>query len=78
MKWGPRAYSLQFHVEIEADTVPNWAGIPEYASALEAALGQGAAARLADDCEQRMDQFNALAERIYMNWLQCAARTSVR
>jgi GMP synthase-like glutamine amidotransferase len=29
MKWGPRAYSLQFHVEIEADTVSNWADIPE-------------------------------------------------
>jgi hypothetical protein len=42
---------------------------------LEAALGPGAAARLADACERRIDRFIALAERIYMNWLQCAART---
>jgi GMP synthase-like glutamine amidotransferase len=75
MKWGPRAFSLQFHVETEADTVSNWAAIPAYASALEAAMGPGAVARLAKECDQRMDQFNVLAERIYMNWLQCAART---
>jgi len=75
MKWGPRAFSLQFHVEIESDTVPSWASIPEYASALDAAMGQGAVARLTEACEQRMTQFNTLAERLYMNWLQCAART---
>lgn len=75
MKWGPRALSLQFHVEIEADTVANWAEIPEYAEALEAAMGPGAVARLARDCDQRMTSFNQTAERIYMNWLQCAART---
>ena len=30
MTWGPRAYSVQFHVEIEPDTVANWAEIPAY------------------------------------------------
>ncbi len=74
MKWGPRAYSLQFHVEIEADTVPNWADIPEYADALEAAMGQGAVERLSQECAGQMDKFNAAAERIYLNWLQCAAQ----
>jgi len=43
MKWGPRAYSLQFHVELEENTVADWAGIKEYADALENALGAGAA-----------------------------------
>jgi len=38
MKWGPRAYSLQFHVELEETTVSDWAGIPEYADALEQAM----------------------------------------
>ncbi|MGV6846930.1 MAG: type 1 glutamine amidotransferase [Marinibacterium sp.] len=74
MKWGPRAYSVQFHIEVEPDTVGNWAVIPEYASALERALGAGAAERLAEDVASRMDTFNALAERLYINWMQTSAQ----
>lgn len=74
MTWGPRAYSLQFHVEIEPDTVANWAKIPAYQSALEQAMGAGAVERLAAECDRHMDAFNRLAERIYMNWLQTSAK----
>lgn len=75
MKWGPRAYSLQFHVEVEGDTVSNWAEIPAYASALEKAMGEDGASRLEKSCASRMNEFNATAERIYINWLQTAAAT---
>jgi GMP synthase-like glutamine amidotransferase len=75
MSWGPRAFSMQFHVEIEADTVENWAEIPEYADALEGAMGPDAVTRLASDCAAQMPAFNRNAERIYMNWLQTTART---
>lgn len=75
MSWGPRALSIQFHVEVEAQTVRDWAEIPEYASALERALGAGAVGRLEADCEARMAEFNRTAERIYINWLQAQART---
>ncbi len=75
MRWGPRAYSLQFHMETEPDTVENWAAIPAYATALDAAMGPGAVARLQAGCASRMTQFNTIAERIYMNWLQTAAQT---
>jgi GMP synthase-like glutamine amidotransferase len=75
MKWGPRAYSLQFHVETEPDTVKNWADIPAYATALDRAMGPDAVARLQADCAARMQQFNTIAERIYMNWLQTSAHT---
>ena len=74
MKWGPRAYSAQFHVEVEADTVANWAMIPEYAGALEQAMGADGAARLDEDVTANMAAFNAMAERIYINWLQTAAQ----
>lgn len=74
MKWGPRAYSAQFHVEIEADTVANWAEIPEYAQALQGALGDDGVAILERDAAQNMKVFNDLAERLYINWLQCAAQ----
>lgn len=74
MSWGPRALSMQFHVEVEPDTVAAWAAIPEYSAALERALGPGAADRLAAECAARMGAFNRLAERIYINWLQAQAR----
>ena len=74
MSWGPRAYSLQFHVEIELDTVQNWAKIPEYAGALDAAVGQGGAAKLEAECNAKIETFNTIAERLYMNWLQTAAK----
>ena len=74
MKWGTRAYSMQFHVEIEATTVAEWSGIPEYAESLERALGEGAVDRLRAECAENMVQFNAMAERIYINWLQTSAQ----
>ena len=74
MKWGPRAYSVQFHLEVEADTVANWAGIPEYAAALTAALGAGGQAKLDAACAAEMARFNEHAERVYINWMQTAAR----
>ena len=74
LKWGPRAYSAQFHVEVEADTVANWAEIPEYAGALEKAMGAEGAAQLGAEVDARMAGFNATAERLYINWLQTAAQ----
>lgn len=75
MKWGTRAYSLQFHMEVEEDTVATWAEIPEYAGALERAMGEEGARRLASDVEAQMPAFNDMAERLYINWLQTAAKT---
>ena len=74
MKWGPRAYSAQFHVEIEADTVANWAEIPAYAEALQKALGTDGVAKMQAAADENMRDFNAMAERLYINWLQAAAQ----
>ena len=76
MKWGPRAYSVQFHLEIEPDTVRSWANIPAYKSALEAALGPESATVLENEAQLRMREINDAAERVYMNWLQTAAQTN--
>lgn len=76
MSWGPRALSMQFHVEVEADTVPAWAAIPQYAASVDRALGPGAAARLEAEVADRLPGFNRVTERIYINWLQAAAGAS--
>ena len=77
MAWGPRAYSLQFHLEIEPDTVDNWKDIPAYKQALHDALGADGAERLSSDCAEQMNTFSNLAERVYINWLQTSANTKV-
>ena len=74
MKWETRAYSAQFHLEVEADTVDNWARIPEYRGALEKALGADGVAVMRDAVAQNLDAFQNAAERFYINWLQTAAR----
>ncbi len=74
LKWQTRAYSMQFHLELEADTPRSWAAIPEYATALEQAMGAGALQRLEAECAARMASFNDMAERLYINWLQATSR----
>ena len=74
LKWGPRAYSAQFHIEIEADTVTNWNMIPEYADALVKAMGSDGPAQLERDLDANIEALNSLAERLYINWLQAAAQ----
>lgn len=74
MSWGTRAFSMQFHMEVEADTVSNWAEIPEYAGALEKALGPDGLGQMQTACAEHMSAFNRDAERIYINWLQSTAQ----
>ena len=54
MSVGPRAFSAQFHIEVEPDTVSNWAAIPEYAAALTDALGSDGVTVMQRDCEANM------------------------
>ena len=72
MQWHGRAFSVQFHLEVEADTVRNWARIPEYADALEESFGEGGVSKLDQACAMRMQDFNRNAERAYINWLHAA------
>ena len=74
MKWGTRAYSFQFHIEVESDTVSNWNKLAEYEVALKAAMGEAGAERLASDVHARLGDFNNLAERLYINWMQTSAQ----
>jgi len=73
MQWGPRAYSVQFHLEVEQDTVANWGVIPEYRQALEQALGADGPATLERDCQANLRDFQTMTERVYINWLQTSA-----
>lgn len=73
MAWKTHAYALQFHMEIEADTVANWAHISEYADALDQAMGERAVSRLEAECAARMKTFNTHAKQLYDNWIKAVA-----
>lgn len=72
MRVGQWAYSMQYHVEVEPDTVANWAAIPDYRRALDAALGPGATARLEADAARAMPQFASSSERLFRNLMVIA------
>jgi len=68
MSYGTQAFSMQYHVELEDDTVPNWGVIPEYKSALEKALGANALPKFEAEAGANMAGFNAAAEVLYQNF----------
>ena len=62
------AFGLQFHVEQTNDTVPQWACVPEYKSALEKTLGPNALEKFKKDVEENLNVFNNSAKTIYDNF----------
>ena len=69
MSFGSHAFSMQYHVELEDDTVPNWGEISEYKSALESALGVDVLPQLEAQASANMAEFNAAAKVLYRNFL---------
>ena len=65
-----KAFGLQFHVEQTNETVPQWACVPEYKTALENTLGPNALEKFKNDVEQNLSIFNNSAKIIYNNFKQ--------
>ena len=69
MSWGARAFSIQYHVEIDETTVPMWGAIPEYAEALEKAAGAGALELFQAEADARMPALKADSAKLYENFM---------
>ena len=67
---GPRAWGVQYHVEMTHDTVPEWGRVPAYAAALETTLGSGALDDMERACAQGMADFNNNSRRLFDNFLE--------
>lgn len=74
MRVGEHAYSVQYHVEITAATVPEWGAVPEYRCALDQTLGPDALANLKNTASAHMRDFNRNARRLYDNFMALARR----
>jgi GMP synthase-like glutamine amidotransferase len=69
MRVGGRAWSMQYHVEAEPDTVADWGEVPAYRQALEATIGPAALPRLAADADAAMGGFADNAGLLYRNFM---------
>jgi GMP synthase-like glutamine amidotransferase len=67
---GSRAWGIQYHVEITADTVPEWGCVPAYAQSLERTMGRDALARLGAAAEGLLPDLNRTARRLYENFME--------
>ncbi len=69
MKVGHCAWSMQYHVEVEPDTVDNWGSVPEYLAALEQSLGKGAMPKINKQAAELMHNFNSNCRKLFSNFL---------
>ncbi|MBT4889784.1 MAG: type 1 glutamine amidotransferase [Rhodospirillales bacterium] len=68
MRVGNNAWSMQYHVEVEPDTVSTWGEIPAYRNALEKTLGADGFSRMQAEAAKNMDGFISNAEQLYRNF----------
>ncbi len=73
MRLGKRAWSMQYHVEIEADTIDNWADVPAYNQALMDTIGEAGLNEMRSAGAQYMTQFNKCAGQLYHNFVRAMA-----
>jgi len=69
-RFGPRAYALQFHVEVTGDDVLRWA--EEDAAFVLAANGPGGADRIRADTARYMPRHRQVGDRLIRNILRAA------
>ena len=59
------AYGIQFHIEVKDTTVSDWGCVPEYKSALENQLGDGALNKFDNEAKLNMSQMNNYSKILY-------------
>ncbi len=62
------AYGIQFHIEVKDTTVGEWGCVPEYKSALEKQLGDGALDKFDKDSKEHMSSMNEYSKILYENF----------
>jgi len=67
-KYKNHAYGIQFHIEVKDTTVGEWGCVPEYKSALEKQLGDGALDRFEKDSQKYMSNMNEYSKILYQNF----------
>ena len=64
-KYQSHAYGIQFHIEVKDTTVSEWGCVPEYKSALEKQLGEGALEKFDKEAQTNMQNMNNYSKILY-------------
>jgi GMP synthase-like glutamine amidotransferase len=75
MRVGNSAWSMQYHVEVEPDTVDNWSAVPAYRNALEKSLGKGALKDLKQKAAEKMPNFNNNCNKLFTNFCKAIGQS---
>ena len=67
-KYQEHAYGIQFHIEVKDTTVGEWGCVPEYKSALEKQLGDGALEKFDEEAKIHMLNMNKYSNILYQNF----------
>ncbi len=70
MRVGKHAWGIQFHVELQDQTISEWNAVPAYATALDKVKGPGALKVMEDEALQYMPQFRNNARLLFDNFCQ--------
>ncbi len=70
MRIGTNVWSMQYHLEIEKDTVDEWRAIPAYDVALKNNLGPGGIEHMRRDASCYMGELNAASRAFYTNFMR--------
>jgi GMP synthase-like glutamine amidotransferase len=73
MRVGKSAWSMQYHVEIEPETVDNWAAVPAYREALERTMGPQFLGALKAEANANMADCTDNARQLYRNFRKTLA-----
>jgi GMP synthase-like glutamine amidotransferase len=68
-RWGPTAYGVQFHIEVDEAMGDEWSRIPEYAAYADRVLGPGGAEDVLADLAREMPVMQQLARGVFERWL---------
>tara|TARA_Y100001934_G_C12355669_1_gene778013 strand:+ start:1506 stop:2219 length:714 start_codon:yes stop_codon:yes gene_type:complete len=70
MRVGGHAWGIQFHVELQDNTISEWSEVPAYAAALDKVKGPGALKVMEDEALNHMPRFKANARLLFDNFCQ--------
>ncbi len=68
-RWGPKAYGVQFHVEVDEAMGEEWATIPAYAAYADRVLGAGGSDAVLAEFSRQMPRMQELARGMFGRWL---------
>lgn len=74
MRIGDFAWSMQYHVEVEPETVRTWGEVPAYKAALETTIGADALPALMSAADTQLDSFVTNSQQLYTNFMNAVSQ----